>query len=305
MLPSYVPHPEREVRIRSAVSAIKALLPLDLYARHKQELISLCLCKITEVDGKWNTRYRTQAATSERSASNLRHEHVFSRRALVERLLESPTRLDGILRSVIGCVVTTKEHALLKVFSHKHTDVDGWRRFEKAGLKVLDLLVEAEADLTELSASDAHGPETGEGFQIPSARNGATDLVSIVDGKVDVNFTGETEGKIVLQELRLRRKAYNLRKYAINEQQRALLDTYAGELEKQGRADQDPGGSPGASDDQTGALDASRARLAQGLAPLEREKQQIDGILQTIESVIVQVEAEMLTRDGLKPSAAK
>jgi hypothetical protein len=305
MLPSYVPHPKREVKIRSAVSAIKALLPLDLYVRHKQELISLCLCKITEADGKWNTRYRTQAATWELSPSNLRHEHVFSRRTLVERLLESPTHLDGILRSVIGCVVTTKEHALLKVFSHKHPDLDGWSRFEKAGVKVLDLLTEAEADLTALAASDASVPNPGEGLVVHSERDGARDLVSILGGQIDVTFTNETEGRVVLQELRLRRKAFNLRKYAINEEQRTLLDSYAGELGQQGQPARTPGRSLGASDDQMRALSASRARLARGLAPLEREKQQIDGILQTIESVIVQVEAEMLTRDGLKPSAAK
>jgi hypothetical protein len=298
MLPSYVPHPEREVRIRSAVSAIKALLPLDLYARHKQELISLCLCKITEADGKWNTRYRTQAAIWEVSPSNLRHEHVFSRRALVERLLECPTHLEGILRSVIGCIVTTKEHARLKVSSHKHPDLAGWSRFDKAGVKVLDLLTEAEADLTALAASGASILNPGEGLLVHSAGDGARDLVNILDGQIDVTFTNETEGKIVLQELRLRRKAYNLRKYAINEQQRALLDTYAGELEKQGQPAEAPGRS-------LGTLNASRARLAKGLAPLEREKQQIEGILQTIESVIVQVEAEMLTRDGRQSPAVK
>lgn len=304
MLPGYVPHPEREVRIRSAVSAIEALLPVDLYARHKQELISLCLCKITEADGKWNTRYRTQAASWEASPSNLRHEHVFSRRGLVERLVESPTHLDGILRSVIGCVVTTKEHALLKVFSHKHPDLDGWSRFEKAGVKVLDLLTEAEADLTALAATDASVPNTGEGLLLHSARDGARDLVNIVGGQIDVTVTNETEGKIVLQELRLRRKAYNLRRYAINEEQRALLDTYAGELEQQGQSAGAPERPLGALNDQIRALNASRARLAKGLAPLEREKQQIEGILQTIESVIVQVEAQMLRRDGLKPPAA-
>jgi hypothetical protein len=294
MLPGYVPHPDRELQISSAVSAIKALLPLDLYARHKQELISLCLCKITEADGKWNTRYRTRAAMGKVSPSGLRHEHVYSRRALVERLLRSPQHLDRILRPVIGCVVTTQEHALLKVFSHKHPELVGWSRFEKAGITVVDLLMDKEADLIEL-ASHASMSNARESDRDAVAGDGARGLVSIVDGKIEVSFADETEGKIVLQELRLRRKGYNLRKYAINEQQRALLDTYAAELEQQCEPSPGSGRSSLSIEERARASDASRARLAESLAPLEREKQEIEAMLETIESVIVQVEAELLT----------
>jgi hypothetical protein len=279
------------------VLAIRSLLPVDLYARHKQELISVCICKITEADGKWNTRYRTPAAVSESSATSLRHEHVFSRRVVVERLLSAPHHIDALLRRVVGCLVTTKEHALLKVVGHKHPDLDGWRRFQKAEIRVLDLLEGKEADLAAL-VSDSSGLPLEDTVAAAPSRRAVKDLVAIVDGKIEVSFDSETEGKVALQELRLRRKAYNLRKYALNEQERALLETYAAALEKQGPSSVSNGKDASLATDLSAGWTASRTRLARSLAPLEREKLEIEAILQTIESVIVQVEAEMLKRIG-------
>jgi hypothetical protein len=295
MLPTYVPHEERAIRIESAVFAIRALLPLDLYSQHKQELISVCLWKITEADGKWNTRYRTRAAMSETSVANLKHEHVFSRRALVEDLLSNPGDIDEVLRRAVGCVVTAKEHALLKVVSHRHPDLKGWSRFQKAGIEVVDLQEGKDADLGALG-SDALRSPIDQAPKPAAAPKGMEDLVGIVNGKIDVAFNTEAEGKIALQELRLRKKAYNLRKYALSEQERALLDAYAAEAEKPPSVSGARGGDEMLDYDLVGSWEANRAKLANDLEPLEMEKRQIDAMLQTIESVIVQVEAEMLKR---------
>ncbi len=52
MLPIYKPHPDRDMRISSAILAIQHIAPLNLYLAHKKELLSVCIWKITEADGK-------------------------------------------------------------------------------------------------------------------------------------------------------------------------------------------------------------------------------------------------------------
>jgi hypothetical protein len=47
----------------------------------------------------------------------------------------APNKVDDILKSIIGCTVTTKEHSRLSKFDKK---CDGWDRYEKAGVIVID-----------------------------------------------------------------------------------------------------------------------------------------------------------------------
>ena len=54
MKPEYKKHKDHEKKIKSAITAIKAILPLELYLAHKKELLSICIWKITEADGKYN-----------------------------------------------------------------------------------------------------------------------------------------------------------------------------------------------------------------------------------------------------------
>ena len=128
----YKPHREREARIKSAVAAISALLPLDLYPAHKKELISVCLWKITEADGKLNVQYWSEGALSA-DKKELRHEHVYERRELIQRLLDGETP-ESVVCNAIACIVTREEHKLLS-----ESEESGWNRYSDANVRVFDI----------------------------------------------------------------------------------------------------------------------------------------------------------------------
>ena len=111
--------------------AINAMLPLDLYLPHKKELLSTCIWKITEADGKWKVRYWSEGALSV-SPKDLRHEHVYERKELVSRLL-SGENVDSVVKNAIACLVTKDEHIALNSSAGS-----GWRRYQDCGIRVFD-----------------------------------------------------------------------------------------------------------------------------------------------------------------------
>jgi hypothetical protein len=127
----YIPHKDREVRINSAHIAIKALLPLDLYLSHKKELLSACIWKITEADGKLKVRFWSEGALAA-PPKELRHEHVFERRELITRLL-SGEDVDSVLNNAVACIVTKQEHVALS-----RSAKSGWERYMDCKIRVLD-----------------------------------------------------------------------------------------------------------------------------------------------------------------------
>ena len=130
-LREYKPHPDREDRIQSAKDAISAIVPLNLYPAHKKELLDVCIWKITEADGKLRVRYWSEGALSA-AKKDLRHEHVFERRELVQRLLNGePT--DTVVSDAIACIVTKQEHIKLGASLKS-----GWERYLDAGIRVFD-----------------------------------------------------------------------------------------------------------------------------------------------------------------------
>lgn len=108
----YRPRPDREKRLTSSVKAAEALVGLDLYPQHKRELLSICVWKATELDGKWNTRFCSRGALEADPDTKLNHEHVVERAKLVDRMLAGVT-VDKVLKSAVACVVTVAEHKRL------------------------------------------------------------------------------------------------------------------------------------------------------------------------------------------------
>lgn len=141
---SYSEHRDRDVRLKSAVTAIKALLPLELYPAHKRELLDICLWKITEVDGKWKTRYRSFDAIDADASVKLQHEHVIEKQKLISLLMAGKESVESIVEKAIGCVVTKSEHDLLTSISRSDQTLDGWDRYRKAGIRVFDLKTKTE-----------------------------------------------------------------------------------------------------------------------------------------------------------------
>jgi hypothetical protein len=120
--------------IESVTTAIEGCLALPILERHKRDIISGLLWKITEARGKYKTRYRSRAAMEK--GAKVQHEHVFTRKDLTNRILAEPERAREILKSAIACVVTIEEH---KRLSKVAESICGWDRYAEVGIEVIDL----------------------------------------------------------------------------------------------------------------------------------------------------------------------
>ena len=131
MKPLYVEHKDRAERIKSAVTAVEAILPLELYLAHKKELISVCIWKITEADGKSKVQFWSEEAIMDQGGK-LQHEHVYERKELISRLLSGES-VDSVVADAIACMVTKDEHLILS-----KSDSNGWQRYRDSGIRVYD-----------------------------------------------------------------------------------------------------------------------------------------------------------------------
>lgn len=123
-----------EENITSATNAIGQILNMkNILDKHKKELLSVMIWKISEANGKWNLNYLSEETLSEEDVS-IYHEHVVTRQELIKLLLAQPDQYKKILSKVTACLVTKSEHNLLE----KHKHLSGWDRYKKAGIKVFD-----------------------------------------------------------------------------------------------------------------------------------------------------------------------
>lgn len=131
----FEPNPEAEEIICSATTAIASILQMNqkVLPGHKRSLISRMIWKITEAHGKYNTQFCSEGALQD--AGNFRHDHVTTRKNLIDRLMKSPFDFESILKDAIGCTVTTVEH---KNLSDLADEIIGWDRYKKAGVRVFD-----------------------------------------------------------------------------------------------------------------------------------------------------------------------
>ena len=135
---SFQERADAKARLKSAITAMRAILQLSILPAHKRELLSVCLWKVTEASGsKYQTRFR-----SKKSLKTLRkewqHEHVYQRRFLVDRLMKNPRSLQSVVTTAVGCVVTKEEHIRLSAASRKNSKLDGWARYRAARVPVID-----------------------------------------------------------------------------------------------------------------------------------------------------------------------
>lgn len=131
--PKFKPHKDRELRIQSAVTAMRAIVGLDLYPAHKKELLGICIWKLTEADGKYNLRYWSEGSIKA-PKKDYRHEHVYEKKELIQRALAGED-LESIAEDAVACVVTPSEHVVLS-----SSIESGWDRYIHSGVKVFDAL---------------------------------------------------------------------------------------------------------------------------------------------------------------------
>lgn len=127
-------------RIESAKAYIRLLLssaPKIGRPEHLRELLSTLIWKITEANGKWDTRYCSESLFRNPDCK-WNHEHVYGRKQLIDELLDAPKNLDAIMKNAIGCVVSEAEHKLLTKISRTKPGVQGWKRYISAKITVID-----------------------------------------------------------------------------------------------------------------------------------------------------------------------
>jgi hypothetical protein len=150
----YSKHPNAEKRRKSAIVAIKAILSpdLDLDPKHRYEFLGLALGKLTEAEGtsKYKTRFQSEQARAQRK--NLRHDHVFRKKMMIESMIQNRDEVDRIAARAVGCTITKEEHGDLDKIDREFA-IDGWDRYARAGIVVLDMETGQQADLTMLAAA--------------------------------------------------------------------------------------------------------------------------------------------------------
>lgn len=146
-------HPDADRRISSVLAIVRALLTLDLYPRHKKRFLSNCLWQLTEAEGcdKYSLRFMSEAALSA-ARRELRHEHVCRRAKMVDKLIADPESAELILSKAIGCIVTRSEHARLAEVDRQDKFIDGWERYLRAGITVMDTMTETRLDFSRMTS---------------------------------------------------------------------------------------------------------------------------------------------------------
>ena len=130
----FIEKKEKQEIVDSAMQAIKHILAMkNVIDKHKKELLSDMIWKISEVNGKWNVRYYSEGTLKDDNVS-IYHEHVVSRKELIVRLFSNPEKYKEILNNVTACIVTKVEHDILE----KQKNLSGWDRYKSARVKVYD-----------------------------------------------------------------------------------------------------------------------------------------------------------------------
>ncbi|KAM3097435.1 hypothetical protein ACKFKG_08010 [Phormidesmis sp. 146-35] len=111
------------------------------------------------------------------------------------------------------------------------------------------------------------------------------------DGRINISAQSPAQAKIAIKALKLKKKEYALVKRELTQQQKVIRAEYTDQVRQQGSKVRG-GGSIGrlVRTVQTINRDADRRALAQQLAPLEEQKNGVDGIIMTIDQAILQLE---------------
>lgn len=133
----FSPHDNADLRIASAINAVRAILSAELLPEHKRELLSVCLWKLSlaECRGKYDTRYVSLGALRQ-PEKVLAHEHVNERSKLVRDLIAGAIGIESLRDLVVACTVLRTEHAVLS--KSGRAGLSGWERYRDAKIGVID-----------------------------------------------------------------------------------------------------------------------------------------------------------------------
>lgn len=130
--------PSEHAVLASAITLVEATLALNILEAHKRDVINGMLWSITQARGKYKTRFRSTAAINASAGTKLQHDHVITRKALLDAIMSEPTRARELLTTATACVVTKEEHQRLTRITREQPTLQGWDRYEHAGITVVD-----------------------------------------------------------------------------------------------------------------------------------------------------------------------
>lgn len=141
---SWVEPPQANAVRKDAIALARfAVTSPDLRDVTRKEVLSkyvLILLTHGTSNGKYGTRYRSRDALNLSDATRLEHEHVYPRKWLIERMMESPEAVTMIMETfALSCTVTSEEHARLRAAERANPQVEGWARYHAAGIEVTDM----------------------------------------------------------------------------------------------------------------------------------------------------------------------
>ncbi len=140
VLPAWIERKDSSLQRESAVALAEAILSAreNLLETHLREALSIAVWKFTSCDGKYKTRFRSRGAIVE-PKGKLNHEHVITRKSIVDLLLGDSSNTRAILQSSIACTVLKSEHTSIMSSEKLNSDLRGWDRYLAAGIEVYDL----------------------------------------------------------------------------------------------------------------------------------------------------------------------
>lgn len=137
LIAQFIPTLQAEEKIRSAKNIARTiLLADDISLKHKKSILHEVLWYLTEAEGKYGTRFRSEkvvdlANNEPLSDVRIHHEHVFTKKSVVLKITNNiefynndEEALSLLLDESVGCIVTEEEHTqLIK-------DAEGWARYK-------------------------------------------------------------------------------------------------------------------------------------------------------------------------------
>ena len=126
-----------------------------------------------------------------------------------------------------------------------------------------------------------------------------TTFVKIEGTKLSVGASSIAEAKIALKELKLMKKQFGLTKREIISKQKEIRADHTHEVRTRGSMVRGGGGlGKFVRLIQSSSRDAKKANLAHTLSPLEKEQQECEAMMHTIDTAILQLQAQLLRHAG-------
>lgn len=149
----YALSPERDTKLQFCVTALEKILDVPGCPDLKEDLFRAVVWIVSELDGKYTTRYRSRAAL-EAPAGTVQHEHVVPMRDLWA-LVNGPLKPAQLLPQITACVVTRDEHRKLTACDRRPGAPFGWMRYADCKIPVVDMQEQRDLRPNDLQAMNA------------------------------------------------------------------------------------------------------------------------------------------------------